>query len=279
VTRRSRRDDAGATLILALVFLVVVSATVIGLSSWAQGDLNSTRSFEGAQNFQSAANSATQVAIQYVRYNFLQESLNASPPTLCWASNGPASLPFNSVNVDSWCSTRLVLGTNEYRIVTISTCLSSATRAACEQAPLLQAIVKVSDTDQSGNWTCSPVPSGVVLPPSNTDTCGQGLTILSWAFGASPPAVSAVTVSGGCASGPTISASGTGFGNAVAVDAVSASIANRQNNVVYPASSFNATGTSQVSAVLPSMIAGSYYIRVSTSSGSSALVPASAFSC
>lgn len=277
--RRSRRDDAGATLILALVFLVVVSATVLGLSSWAQGDLNSTRAFEGAQSFQSAANSATQVAIQYVRYNFLKESLNASPPTLCWASNGPLTLTFNSETVDAWCSTQLVLGTSQYRIVTISTCLSSATSAACERAPLLQAVVKVSDTDQSGNWTCSPVPPGSVLPPANTDTCGQGLTIKSWAFGASPPSVAGVTINGACSGSANASITGTSFGNIVAVDAVSASSASRMDNLVYAASSFSVAGTTQISAVFPSMIAGSYNMRVSTSAGSSALTSTSQFSC
>jgi hypothetical protein len=278
VPRRSRRDDSGATLILALVFLVVVSATVISLSSWAQGDLNSTRAFEGAQSFQSAANSATQVAIQYVRYNFLKESLNASPPTLCWASNGPATLTFNSETVDAWCSTRLILGSSKYRIVTISTCLNTVSRTACELAPLLQAIVKVSDTDQSGNWTCLPVAVGAVPPPANTDTCGQGMTIQSWAFLPSPPVVSSLNVSGGCSGSATASVNGSGFGNIVAVDAVSAS-GTSKNNLVYPASSYSSSGTSQITAVFPSMIAGSYYLRVSTSAGNSALVAASSFSC
>lgn len=277
--RSERRDDAGATLILALIFLVVVSATVIGLSSWAQGDLNSTRAFEGAQSFQSAANSATQVAIQYVRYNFLKESLNASPPTLCWASNGPASLTFNSETVDSWCSTRWISGTSAYRIVTISTCLSSASSATCEQAPLLTAIVKINDTDQSGNFTCSPVTLGSTLPPAASTTCGQGLTIESWAFGASPPEVTNVSASPGCSTGALATVTGTAFGNVVAVDAVAASSAGRLNNLVYPASSFSVTGTTQLSAVFPAMIAGSYDIQVTTSAGNSALGATSAVSC
>lgn len=277
-SRRARRqDEAGATLILALVFLVVVSATVLSLSSWAQGDLNSTRNFEGAQSWQSAANSSTQIAIQYVRYNFLSESLNASPPSLCWASNGPASLTFNSESVDSWCSTRWFTGTSSFRLVTISTCLSSTSAAACEVAPLLQAIVKVSDSDQSGNYTCSPVTVGSTLPLSTATTCGQGLTILDWAFQATPPQVTAVSASGGCS--PTVTVTGSGFGNVTAVDAVSASSAGRTSNVVFPASSFSSSGTTQVTAKLPTLAAGQYEIRISTSAGSSALKTANAIVC
>lgn len=274
--RRSRRGDSGATLILALIFLVVVSATVLGLSSWAQGDLNSTRAFEGAQSFQSAANSATQVAIQYVRYNFLGESLNASPPTLCWASFGPKSLTFNSETVDAWCTTRWVYGTSNYRIVTISTCLSSASNVTCEQSPLLQAIVKFSDTDPSGNGTCLPVPPGTAPVATSDPGCGLGQTIESWAFGPSPPQV---TVSGSCGGSAPTSVTGIGFANVVAVDAVPASSAGRLANLVYGASSFSVPSTTQILATFPQMPSGQYDIRVSTSAGSSALTSTSGFSC
>ncbi len=260
-----------------MIFLIIVSATVIGLSSWAQGDLNSTRAFVGAQNFQSAANSATQVAVQYVRYNFLDESLYASPPTLCWASNGPVSLTFGPETVDSWCSTANPTG---YRIVTISTCLSSSTAAACELAPLLQAIIKINDTDASGNITCSPVPVGQNPSAGMSPTCGQGLTIESWAFGASPPEVSGVTHAGTCPGAATALITGTGFGNVAAVVAVPASSAGRMGDLKFPVASFTVTGTTHISAVLnPQMPSGQYDIRVSTSAGNNALVSASGFSC
>lgn len=279
VRRDRRRDESGATLILALVFLVIVSATVISLSGWAQGDLNSTRNFEGAQMFQSSANSATQVAMQYVRYNFLQESLNASPPTRCWASNGPISLPFNNESVTSWCSTRVFDGTSAYRIVTISTCLSAATAATCETMPLLQARVKIMDADQSGNFTCNPVGTGTTLPLASATTCGQGITILSWAFGATPPVVTGVSQSGGCAGGPSVTVTGTGFGNVMAVDAVASTSAGRQANLVFPASSFSASGTTSVTATFPAIPSGTWDVRVSTSAGTNALVAASQFTC
>lgn len=273
------RDEAGATLILALVFLVIVSATVLSLSGWAQGDLNSTRSFEGAQQFQSAANSATQVAIQFVRYNFMDESLNASPPTLCWSSSGPPTLTFNSESVDSWCSTRWYTGTSWYRIVTISTCLSSVSAATCETEPLLQAIVKVFDTDQSGNSTCSPILTGQPLQPAADGTCGQGISILDWAFQASPPKVSAVSVSGACGSGPSVTVTGTGFSNVIAVDAVAGSSASRMSALVHPSSSFSASGSTSITATFPAMPSGQYDIRISTSAGNSALAASSTFSC
>jgi hypothetical protein len=69
---RSRaEDETGALLILALVFLVVISALCASLSLWATNNLNNTGTFATALSLQSASNSVTQLAVQDVRYNFI----------------------------------------------------------------------------------------------------------------------------------------------------------------------------------------------------------------
>ena len=64
-SRASRvHDEGGAVLILALVFLLIVGGVVGVLANWTTNDLNNTAKFTAARSLQSAANSATQVAIK-----------------------------------------------------------------------------------------------------------------------------------------------------------------------------------------------------------------------
>ena len=53
---------------------------------WTGNDLANTTSFRLAQTTQSEANSGTLVAIQFVRFNFLESSLDGAPPASCWNS-------------------------------------------------------------------------------------------------------------------------------------------------------------------------------------------------
>ena len=75
------RDEAGAVLILALVFLLVVGMITGGLAGWITNDLNNSTQFASARSLQSSASNATELAIQSIRYDpLLATTQDASPP-------------------------------------------------------------------------------------------------------------------------------------------------------------------------------------------------------
>ena len=188
-TRRARRrDETGASLVLALIFLTAVSLVTVAVVNLAGSDLSNTSKFTGAHAVESAANNANATAVQYVRYNFINQTENAFPPAPCWpTASGQATVSTQGQTVAAWCSTRFTPGAKVTRVVTISTCLSSVTAQACVLAPRLQSIVSFSDyLPNKGTFGCT----GFLNPVSISITgCGTTMNILSWAFEVRPPTV------------------------------------------------------------------------------------------
>ncbi len=186
--RGGRRHESGATLILALIFLTAVSLVTVAVVNLAGSDLGNTANFTGAHAMESAANDANATAVQYVRYNFINQTLNAFPPAPCWPTvSGQATVSTQGQTVAAWCSTRFSPGAKVTRVVTISTCRSSVSAQSCLLAPRLQTIVALSDyLPKSGVDGCV----GYLNPVSITITgCGSSLTVLNWAFDVRPPTV------------------------------------------------------------------------------------------
>lgn len=174
---KNDHNDAGAILILALVFLIVVSATVAVLTTWASNDLKNTNNFQDAQSMDYAVTSAMETAINSIRYTPLvgtNQTLNASPPNYCWGTSAPSSLTTDGVSVAVWCSTFQDLQSQQTRTVTLSACKSSVSAAACSSTPTLQAVVIFNDYPPSG---------ATVLTQSCTTYCGEGATLESWDWG------------------------------------------------------------------------------------------------
>ncbi|MDE3108231.1 MAG: hypothetical protein KGJ42_08770 [Acidobacteriota bacterium] len=268
---RRRRDDRGSSLVLAIIFLTVVSVLMVALVEWVGADLRNTSSFTAAQSFQSTANSAAEIALQNVRYNFMAPTLNASPPAPCWTTSpSPSLLSLNNQSVDAWCSTAWTTGATQSRTVTISVCLSTLSASACAVTPLLQVIVTFGDFERTtGIASCSPVTTAV---SSTTTTCGTTMVVDSWAFGSTPPTVASVTdASGTCASGKSFQIKGSNLTGATAVSFVLTT--GVSTNQVYPASSFNVASDTTINACTPSVGSGSAYVVVTTPSGSSAFGP------
>ena len=67
-SRNGRHDDSGAALILALVFVVVAALSVGGLVTFAGNSLLDTAQLKAQRDIQYGADSATQIALQAVRY-------------------------------------------------------------------------------------------------------------------------------------------------------------------------------------------------------------------
>jgi hypothetical protein len=93
---RRARDEVGAALVLALVFLVVAALTLTALVTFAGTGLLVTAPLVAQRSLQYGANGATEIAIQHVRYqsDFYQ--------TL---SNCLGTAPTTSVQLHEWQST------------------------------------------------------------------------------------------------------------------------------------------------------------------------------
>lgn len=263
-------DERGATLILALIFIVVVSVMTTALTSWVTGDLNNTAKFTSAQLMDSAANSAAEAALQSVRYSFAASTLNASPPVPCWtAGTTPGQITvdeqFTTKTLSAWCSTFYDPLSTNTRTVTISTCLSSVSAATCASSPILQAVVVFDDYSATDTSECT-------TSPTDQQTCGTGMSIVSWAFGVVPPTVTSVADPGSCASTKLVTVNGTGFSGATSVNFTPT--ANSESTITQSPSSVAST---TVTACAPSQLTTgtTYQVTVTTPGGTSATSSAS----
>jgi hypothetical protein len=271
------RDESGAVLVLALVFLIVVGGVVASLATWATNDLRNTTNFKSARQLQYAANDATQVAIQAIRYTPLlgtNQTLNASPPSYCWGNvSDPPQLPsIDGQTMAVWCSTVWNPSSANTRVVTFSTCPSSVSNAACAANPDLQAVVTFDDYPSGGAATSPTTAECVVY-------CGTGMTVDSWN---SSPTVPTVATSAGLSpttghitGGTSVTIKGTGFVNgATTVNFVEESGGTPvgDNYVAsVPASQVTVNSTStQITAPTPGVTEGTtYYVTVTTPGGTS----------
>ncbi|HEY5110696.1 MAG TPA: IPT/TIG domain-containing protein [Acidimicrobiales bacterium] len=267
-------DENGSVLVLALLFLVAISLILAALASWVTNDLNNSSKFSSARSLQFAANSATELAIQSIRYTPLLsagQTLNASPPTPCWGSGPPSQLTgsnsIDGVGIEVWCSTVWAPSSASTRVVTFSACLSGVLASTCAINPTLAAVVAFDD-----------YPPGVSTPNPGVCAvyCGTGLTVESWLWAPQTPTVTSINPpSGAVVSTTTITLTGSGFVNGTTVNFVEESGRTPSSaNVVLAASSVVVAGPTIISAVVPTVTSGaSYFVTVTTPSGTSAFGP------
>lgn len=270
------RDESGAVLVLALVFLIVVGGIVASLATWATNDLTNTTHFKSARQLQYAANDATQVAIQSIRYTPLlgvNQTLNASPPSYCWGNvSDPPQLPaIDGQTMAVWCSTVWNPASADTRVVTLSTCLSSVSNVTCAADPYLQAVVTFDDYPSGGAATSPTTAECVVY-------CGTGMTVDSWALSPTVPTVAVSSplshTTGPISGGTSVTISGTGFVNgATTINYVEESGGTPVGDnyiTTVPASQVTWNSSTSVAAPTPAVTEGTtYYVTVTTPGGTS----------
>jgi hypothetical protein len=165
------RDEAGAVLVLALLFLAVVGGIVGSLASWATNDLNNTTKFTSARTLQYAFNGATEVAIQNIRYTPLLATTAQGTPGSCWGTS--SSLQIDNQNIDVWCSTVWRPTSASTRVVTLDACPHGGTASACVANPSLEAVVTFDDYPTGSS---PPNPAACVV------YCGTSMTVNSWVW-------------------------------------------------------------------------------------------------
>jgi len=165
------RDEAGAVLVLALLFLAAVGGIVGSLASWATNDLNNTATFTSARTLQYAFNGATEVAIQNIRYTPLLATTDQGVPGSCWGTS--SSLQIDNQNIDVWCSTQWTPTSASTRVVTFDACPHGGTASACVANPSLEAVVTFDDY---------PTGSSPPNPAACVAYCGTSMTVNSWVW-------------------------------------------------------------------------------------------------
>lgn len=213
------QDESGSVLILALIFLVAISLIVVGLLTFVGNSLNVTSSFANDRSVESAATNAVNLAIQNTRQplTFPLQLLNASPPVACWYDSGGNAQqppPFDSQQMDVWCSMVWQPSSADTRTITYSACPSTLTSTQCAAGPTLQAIVTFDDY-APGLAVADASPVECTLK----QTCGQSQTQNSWLWNPTVPTVASIspttaTISGTNASTgapQTVTITGSGF--------------------------------------------------------------------
>jgi hypothetical protein len=164
-------DDRGATLMLALAYMLVVSAIIGALSYWIANDALNATQFARADAQEIAYANAVGVAEQTMRYNpLLAATQNANPPVNCWGTSPSSLLDSSGLNVSVWCSTKYSANSHTTRIVSYSACLSSVSASSCNANPNLMATVIYDDYLPGATMGNSPC----------TTTCGAGQTVVRW---------------------------------------------------------------------------------------------------
>jgi hypothetical protein len=184
------RNENGAVLVLALVFLIVVGGVISALATWGMNDLNNTGQFTSSRTLQYGVSSATEVAIQSIRYTPLwstQTAQNASPsqPSPCWGSGSMSDLTTNGDDVAVWCSTVWTPLSANTRQVTFSACPVTSSEEATETDLQIAASCASNPTLQA-NVTFGDYPANQISPPTTGECavyCGTTMTVNSWLWG------------------------------------------------------------------------------------------------
>jgi len=156
------RDEAGATLILALVFVLVISLILISIVTLSGTNLIDTAQLQNTRSVQYAADGAVDAAIQAVRYQ--------SPVTACSTNSSFSAGSINGVtNVVVFCQVAAPLNQRQVMFAACASSSSISSFATCKNNAIVVAQVlydDVQDGCSGGGPLCTRI--------------GQSATVLSW---------------------------------------------------------------------------------------------------
>jgi hypothetical protein len=180
----TRFDDVGAVLILALIFVIVVSLSVLGLITFGGTGLLNATNLQGQRSLEFAADGATSAAVQAVRYSYNQFSPSSiedclpDGAVLTPSSTGSQTMFINGLYMTVDCAQAPPpLPPNVTRSINFYACVQ---QGAVAQVPpnclannaVVVATVNFDDVSTSGLYACA---SATV-----SSTCGTGMTIGNW---------------------------------------------------------------------------------------------------
>jgi hypothetical protein len=189
-TESGARDESGAVLILAMVYLISVIVVVTSLAGWVTNDLNNTANFSEASSSHLAISGTMNVAVAAIRNAPLLSNSQAqgvaSALSYCWTpASGLVSEEFlDNTTVAVWCSTVENLDQSNTRVVSLYACPTTLTAASlsaavslaasnCQDHPTLASVVTFNDYPPGGS---------APLTKQCTLWCGQGMFMESWVW-------------------------------------------------------------------------------------------------
>jgi len=177
--------ESGATLILALVFLVAFSLIIGALARWTSTGLGSALQFRNAASKYYAAEGVTQVTIRQLRYSYPAPSGGSSFACPLNVPAGPsptssAAVAMNSVLIQDWCSIKESGET--FRIATVTACLVTSgtvltgpcTVSSGSATKLIAAQVTFTD------FSPAPFPTSPTCTSSTLYNCGESMSFNYW---------------------------------------------------------------------------------------------------
>ena len=276
------RGDDGAVLILALIFLLVVSLVITAILTWAGTSLTATGNFQTERNTEYGATAAVNLAVQTTRTTFDTGSptpfLNNPTPELCATYGTP------SFHV--YCTMVWQPYSSNTRVFTYSACLSGtsgdASPTACAATPLLQARFAFYDYPSAGA-SISSTPQQC-QPVSTGGACGQNVIQISWQWNPIVPAVTSISPAAGpITGGNTVTIRGTSFTGGESVNFVQQNPATGAYNPPVPATivANPAPGCALptcIQVTSPVVTSGTaYYVEVTTPGGTTPASSTSTF--
>lgn len=268
---RYSSSDAGATLILVMMFLLVGGLLIGALATASTNYLINAGNFGSSRSLQSDATSAINSAIGSIRYTPLlgvNQTLNASPPASCFPNGNTQFTAADGQVMSVWCTTSWNPASSASRVVTLSSCPGGTAVAVCAANPLVQAEITFDD-----------YPAGSTIAASNAACaayCGTTMTVNYWAARPVMPTVSQISPTTGPIYQSTplvVTITGSGFvtqGTTVNFVEEFAGVP-VSDNTVLPATNVVVSGPTKLTADVPTVTEGTtYFITVTTPTGTSA---------
>jgi len=173
--RRAGRDERGATLIMALVFVFAIGLVLLALADLATGALLTTSNLRAQRTSGEDAATAVTIAVQATRYSYTP-AVYAGTLTSCLpagitvASSDARLATSNSVVV--WCTGDVHPLSAATRDVRFYACPAGTAAAQCTgRAVLLFAEVTFDDRDTLGAASCN---------ATAVASCGNAIDIARW---------------------------------------------------------------------------------------------------
>ena len=191
--RAPRRDEAGAILVLALIFMVASSLVVTGLAAWSGNDIMNIGTLKNARITVYSADYAIQDTISNIRYSYPASPSGGfgSNCTPVVQPSQPQAFKLDDPNdpnpqIAVTCGTFSFSDNDQSRTVTLSAypysdfCAAGNTWQLCSATdkPFVQATVVFDDVNTFNNGSSTANDCKSTASPQTT--CGLGLTIQSW---------------------------------------------------------------------------------------------------
>jgi hypothetical protein len=154
----STRDEEGAVLLLALLFVLVISLTLIALANLAGNDLLNTSHLKSLRSLEYAADGGVESAVQGVRYNPTIGMSGLCTPGVAPGRSITMGPVGNAATIQVFCSGAL---NAKGRVINFAACpLGSSDYGTCASKAVL--LSQVTFDDYALNGTPAPG-TGVII--------------------------------------------------------------------------------------------------------------------